>query len=410
MSEFLERIATSGDPSEILIEAASHGPAIRQVSPHIYSSLFSSHVSTHSHEWYADAVSTSLQLLEDADVQHTAKGWLLEIAFHANLFLCDTGQFYSNLIQIDRALERFERRHVNRSSRYVRGLLAYGRDDLEGAEQSFVTMSALSDMSLLSHHAGYAAFRAPAFRRTLASYDPSIELNFIQGESGSNETSIVLLCAVDALYFVAFAEEFAAQVFRVSAKSHIHFHLVNTVEPSRLIESKVLADRRVSMSTEWTDATNPGKYTIMARYIILPLLMRRWKKPVLVTDIDMHIKADPGSLEIDGSAILGFRRGTMGQHVPAATIIGHHNLFMPDDAGLEIATMLSRYLHFMCESGRALWAADQVALLVVWRMFRNVTSIGSFREYPSYRYLSISGRPEKKKAAKERLHELMRSL
>lgn len=407
MDDVLDHILTSDDPSSGIEEAASDGSIIRKLSPHIYSSLFSSHVENHSRLWYSGVVETALQLLcDEAKLSSSTGGWLLEIAYHGNLALCDSTDFYSNLNRIDDALLSFERRYVNRSSRYVRGLLAYAWEDLEGAERAFTAMSSVDDRPLLSHHAGYAAFRAPTFRSVLTNYDPPLQVNFIQGRNGSDGTSMVLLCAATDVYLAAFGDEFVTQVFNVSSSTHIHFHLINTADPSQLMRSDVLADDRVSISVEQTGETSPGKYSIMARYIILPFIMRLWDKPVLVTDIDMLVRSDPASIDVTDSAIFAFRRQSAGIHVPAATIIGHHNLFMPDNAGLDLATLLSRYLHFMCANRCGLWAADQVALLVLWRMFRDIASIGSFRDCSSYRYGSIRDRPSKKAAAEDRLQSL----
>lgn len=409
MDGLLDQILTSHDPSSPIEKAAFQGSIIRQLSPHIYSSLFSSHVDGHPADWYARTVNAALALLEKGNRGPTVDGWLLEIAFHANLALCDTDEYYRNFVLIEQALRRFEQQHVNRSSQYVHGLLAYARDDLERAEHAF-TAPAFADTPLLSHHAGYAAFRAPSFRHTLLDYDPPIELNFAQGKDGSDNTSIVLLCSCDELYFAAFANEFASQVFDVSNNTHIHFHLINTVNPPCLIDNDLFADSRVSVSIEHTDVAQPGKYAIMARYIVLPRLMRLWSKPVIVTDIDMLIKSDPASLHFEQSALLAFRHNSLSLHVPAAAIIGHQNLFGFDEAGLEFATLLSRYLHYMCARGRALWAADQVALLIVWRMQRNVASIGSIREHSYYRYGSSPERRLRKKEAEKRLNALKRAV
>lgn len=406
MDDLLERILVSDDPSDLMREAVSQGPILRQMSQHIFSSVFSSYVADHPARWTAQAAETALQLLSEEDGNQYARGWLLEIAFHGNLALSGAQSFYQNLIRIEEALRCFEQQGLSRSSQYVKGLIAYARDDLVAAERAFSTLPGLIDAPLLSYQAGYAAFRAPGFHRTLANYDPPMGLSFIQEPRCSSDTSTVLLCSADELYFAAFADEFAEQVFKASPTAHIHFHLINTVEPSRLTQRNLMANDRITVTVEQTDLPDPGAHAIMARYIILPLLMQQLRKPVLVTDIDMLIRSDPATLKVEDSVTLGFCRIPAAAHIPVTAIIGHHNLFQPTDAGLAFAQFLSRYLHYMCANQLALWTADQVALLMVWRMFRNVIPIGSFRDCHYYSYGSPPDRPLKKKAAEDRLKDL----
>lgn len=410
MDELLRQIIASDDPSDLMREAIEQGPVLRALNQHIFYSFFSSYVASDSTRWTAQAAETALQLLSEGKGIRYGRDWLLEIAFHGSLALTPNNEaFFGNIDRVDAALHDHERDGASRSSQYVKGLLAYAREDLIGAERAFGTLAGLRGGPLLAHHAGYVAFRAPGFYRTLRDYSPNLHLTFAEGVSRPSEASIILLCAVDDLYFAAFADEFVEHALGVSSSAHVHFHLINNqIEPSRLAKTDVLSNERVSITTEYTDAEKPGTYAIMARYIILPLLLQEWDRPVLVTDIDLTMQQDPGDLDLNESVTLRFNRDPAAPYIPATAIIGHHNLFQPDAMGRKFAQMLSRYLHYMCAKNDAFWAADQVALLIVSLMFKRLMRIGDFADTPSYRYGMPKDRPLKKKEAADRLGELAR--
>jgi hypothetical protein len=407
MNHLLQEILASEDPSGPMEKAVEEGPVLRTLSQHIFYSFFSSYVKSDSATWTAQASETALQLLSEGKGIRYGRDWLLEIAFHGNLAQSNRKLFHNNIGCIEAAQHHLESEGPSRSSQYVKGLIAYSRDDLVTAENAFRTLAELHESPLLAYQAGYSAFRAPGFYRTLRNYEPEVPLSFIKEPHRPNEASIVLLCAVDDLYLAAFADDFVENALKVSPSALIHFHLVNNkVELSQLLETDLLSNDQISITVEHTEAYAPGIYAIMARYIILPFLLQRWGRPVLVTDIDLTLQEDPALLETDDAVTLCFSGHPAASYVPASAIIGHHNLFQSDAQGMEFAQILSRYLHYMCVNEKALWAADQVALLVVWRMLRNFVSVGDLRGIRAYSYGAPADRPQMKKTAETRLNDM----
>ena len=411
MDEPLSRIVASEDPTDLMREMVDQGPVLRTLNQHIFYSFFSSYVDPSSVEWTARAAEAALQLLSEGKGIRYGRDWLLETAFHGSLALvhANPARFFENIERVDAACRDLDRDGASRSSQYVKGLLAYARDDLSTAEQAFGTLAGLLDSPLLAHHAGYPAFRAPGFYRVLKDYSPERSLSFVKEASRPSDASVVLLCSVDDLYFAAFADDFVEHAMRVSPGAHVHFHLINNeIEPSRLVETDFLSSERVSITAEQIDADKPGIYATMARYVVLPRLLEKWNKPVLVTDIDLAMKQDPGALAISDSVTLRFSRHPAASYIPITAIIAHHNLFQPDAAGRAFAEMLSRYLHYMWARNDAFWGADQVALLMVWLMFERLIAIGDIGDIPGYGYAMPEDRPKKKKAAEDRLRGLTR--
>jgi hypothetical protein len=409
MDDLLHRIIASEDPSDLMREAVDQGPVLRTLSQHIFYSFFSSYIGDDPATWTAQAAETALQLLSEGKGIRYGRDWLLETAFHGSLALApiNSEAFFEKIERVDAAVYDLERDGVSRSSQYVKGLLAYARDDLVAAERAFGALAGPLDSPLLAHHSGYPSFRAPGFYRALKDYSPELHLTFVKEASQPEQASTIFLCSMDDLYFAAFGNEFAEHALSASSSVHVHFHLINnTIKPSILADADVLGNERVSITVETTEAEKPGVYATMARYIVLPLLLQRWGRPVLVTDVDLTVERDPSALSCDHSVALRFSHQPAAAYIPVTSIIAHHSLFKADSAGMKVAEFVSRYLHYMCASNDAFWGADQIALLIVSLMFKRLMVIGDLAEIQGYGYGVPEDRPKKKKAAENRLREL----
>ena len=300
-------------------------------------------------------------------------------------------------------MERLERVEPSRSSRYVSGLIAYVRDDLVAAESAFRSLPDVLDSPMLAYQAGYPAFRSPAFWHELKGFRPTLHLNFIQRCGPLPERSTVLLCSTDDVYLAAFGEEFAENALGVSEDTYLHFHLINNRMDLESFAPGLVGHRRVSISTEHTDLPKPDWYAIVARFIILPLVMAEYGRPILVTDIDLYVRSDPTTLSVENAVTLDFSRNPAASYVPTTAVLGGHSLFQPTQGGFEFARGLSGYLHKVSKDPRGVWVADQIALLMMWRMLGKVISVGNFRDFHGYNYGPTPERPFKKRRAADQL-------
>lgn len=405
VSDNVERILASDDPVDALRSTVTDAGVLSVLNTRVLWSFFSSYVDRRSTDWSAQLAETALKGLEERQSAPNGRQWLIEIAFHANLALAGTDAFYHNSCRIEDACETLERDGISRSSQYIRGLLAYMRDDMHGAEAAFSTLLSSSDKPLLAHHAGYPAFRAPGFYRTLTAYNPPRgTLEYVLRDQLPPDTSTVVLCAADDVYFSAFADDFARNVLEVAPTACIHFHLINnTIPPARIVDSALLADERIHLTTEKVAGTDLRTYTTMARYLLLPILLERWGKPVLVSDIDMTLTTDPAVLDTGDAVTLAFSHNPCAAYIPPVSVLAHQAHFYPSAAGHAFATMIARYLRYMHEHQHAFWTVDQMALLAVWRMLRNSIPVRRFGTVTGYHYRMAADRPLKKTAAKERI-------
>ena len=410
MSDPIGAIFTSPRPEERIRGDDVDALFLEQLTPRIFSSIFSSYVPSASERWYERLVDAALARLSEQRDSHAVLDLLLEIAFHGNLGLRSSDGFFDNLGLIENVLTKTNCVGAGCSGRYVEGLLSYAHDDLVAAEKAFISLPSVGEGPLLSYQAPYPAFRAPAFYRTLVNSRDSgvgLDLDFVQHPKRAlDDTSSVMLCSADAVYFKAFAEDFAASVFEVSESTNIHFHLINVEDPYRLTGRHLLDNARVSVTVEHTDLSKPDWYAIAARYIVLPRILEEWNRPVVVSDIDLVVRDDPRELDDSHPVVLGISRHPAADYIPSTKILGGHNRFVPSSLGIEFARMLSRYMQLTCADERGVWVADQIALLMVWRMLRSFVPVGSFDEVRSYGY----GPSPERSAKKERAAAALASL
>lgn len=97
----------------------------------------------------------------------------------------------------------------------------------------------------------------------------------------------VLFVALDARYFA----RHAARIVETSeGMLNIHFHVANP-DMSALISSP-----RVRYSFETYDAVGRLSYFASMRFLHLPRILRRYDRPLLVTDADMYFEGSPAPL------------------------------------------------------------------------------------------------------------------
>lgn len=405
----LERIVASDDPAAPLRAAVADGPLLRALNTRVLWSFFSGYAPhRRPREWSARVGETALELLEEGRGNSYGRQWLLEMAFHASLAVAGTEDFHRRLARTEQALALIERNESSRSAHYVKGLLAYAREDAHGAEHAFAAIPRSSPKPLLEHHAGYPAFRAPGFYQRLQEPDPSLSFDYVTAPRMHPDTSTVIVCSADDAYFDAFAEEFAQHVFNVAPTACVHFHLLdNTVPLRRLVTGDLLADERIHLTSERVCGTAMRTYTTMARYMLVPFLIERWQRPVLVSDIDTVLTTDPATLAGGDPVTLLLSRNSAADYLPTMKVLAGHAHFDPTAPGLAFAQTLSRYLSHVHAEGVAGWTVDQVALLAVWRMLRNSIPVRGFADIPAYRAVPSADRPRRKEQARERVARIV---
>lgn len=188
------------------------------------------------------------------------------------------------------------------------------------------------------------------------------------------DADIVLFASCDAKYFERFGAAFARSIWRnAGLRCWIHIHVVNpTASCEALMRS--LADEPgagvIFYSTEQIDAAPFGDeartYYACARFLRLPDMITRYRRPLLVLDIDTIVLRDLSEflMPLDGHdlALLGGedKRFEIWNTYWAGVLY-----VAPTDPAGRFADLVRRYILHFLEPGKARWFLDQIALYAV---------------------------------------------
>ena len=187
----------------------------------------------------------------------------------------------------------------------------------------------------------------------------------------SDEPWELVICAgCDAKYFHRFADGLANSVARHRPSTVLHFHVVN---PDDGITARIAAARQrlpilqIQLTLEQAPEALQGDslrtFFACARFLMLPDLLRRYRCPVLILDVDAVVLCNPQPLidQLRGeNADLAMVRGD--QDDPWSRYWADTILAAPTDRSLEYFDLVRRYIRHFLHQSRAIWFLDQVAL------------------------------------------------
>ena len=211
-----------------------------------------------------------------------------------------------------------------------------------------------------------------------------------EGDYAAGDTPLVF-AAADAGYAGRFAELIAGNLAARAPGIAFHLHVVNPTPETeaRLARVRDLTQGHLdfAVTRETTDLARfegpaahlPAKtYYTCARYLVLPALLARYRRPILVCDIDMAPTRDPRPWLDDLAA------ADAGANVKIRYDFANHLLatmvYVGDTpAGHAFARLVAGYCRHFLAARQAAWTLDQVALRATqlhlrrkgaWREFR----------------------------------------
>ena len=211
-----------------------------------------------------------------------------------------------------------------------------------------------------------------------------------EGDYAEGDTPLVF-AAADAGYATRFAELLAGNLAARAPGIALHLHVVNPTPESeaRLARVKDLTQGHLdfAVTRETTDLARfdgphghlPAKtYYSCARFLALPGLLARYRRPILVCDIDLAPTRDPRPWLDDLAA------ADAGANVKIRYDFANHLLatmvYVGDTpAGREFAASVAGYCRHFLDARQAAWTLDQIALRAThlhlrrkgaWRDFR----------------------------------------
>lgn len=188
----------------------------------------------------------------------------------------------------------------------------------------------------------------------------------------------VLFASCDAVYFQKFAFALAQSVSRnAGVDCVLHFHVVN---PDRGVEAEMrrirgsLPNACIELTEERTDVARfetPKTYYACARFLRLAEVLRTYRAPVVIVDMDALVIRDLGPLLIGlGDVDFAVPLVDRGRRDPGEILWAALVYFGCGAAALETAEFIASYIRHFLARGQDRWFLDQIALLAACAAIR----------------------------------------
>jgi tetratricopeptide (TPR) repeat protein len=268
-------------------------------------------------------------------------------------------------------------------------------DDVAGAQAAFAAWGRLPPPPGLDPHLHFAAIAGQIrlddgfFASLDARPGPEPDGSFAEGDTP------LVFAAADASYTARFVDLIAGNLAAQAPGIALHLHVVN---PTAESEAKVarLAELTqghldFAVTRENVDLTRyaaPGldplyaakTYYSCARFLALPQLIERYRRPILVCDIDLAPTRDPRPW-LDELAACDAGANVKIRYDFANRLLATMVYFGDTDAGRRYAGLVAAYCRHFLESRTATWTIDQVALHAAWLHMRRNGLWRDFREF-----------------------------
>jgi len=323
------------------------------------------------------------------------------LALHARDAACERrlGNALMDLGRTAEAADAFRRAIAvaprDSGSRYGLATALAELDDVDGAQTAFAQWGALPPPAKLDPHLHFAAI-AGQIRLDDAFFDglDAAPGATPAGSFAAGDTPI-LFAAADAGYVVRFVDLIAGNLAARAPGIALHLHVVNPTPESeaRVARAAELTQGHLDLAVtrETVDLARfaaPGldplyaakTYYSCARFLALPALLRHYRRPVLVCDIDLAPTRDPRPW-LDELAACDAGANVKIRYDFANRLLATMVYFGDTPAGRRYAGLVAGYCRHFLEARAATWTIDQVALHAAWLHMRRRGQWRDFRVF-----------------------------
>lgn len=257
--------------------------------------------------------------------------------------------------------------------KFLFGIMEYKCGNYQGAEENFAKLR--DDKELLEfHQTGAMSYRSSPVLSNKPEFRCLESLTYSEAEVESRDAVVLLSC--DIGYLKAYWENV---VKGASLLGCLVFH-INVILPAGMERERSKGDLCNFISgvdvplnvfiTMEEQVEGPIKtYTSISRYVVLGQLLKQYKKPILVSDVDIDFSKINISLlkELLASG-RGYLRHRAAADFPWHKILAGFNLFPCHVYVESYADLLNCYFLKLYREGYDGWMLDQVGLYVVYKV------------------------------------------
>ncbi|HTZ76300.1 MAG TPA: hypothetical protein VMC10_00250 [Stellaceae bacterium] len=175
----------------------------------------------------------------------------------------------------------------------------------------------------------------------------------------------VFLCCCDSRYFRRFAPELSRSLAAVRPDATLHFHLAGPQDADLALARSLAAQHpTVTFNTtlEMTPLFTQPVYYTCNRFLVAPLLLQRYRRPLLMLDADSLLLDDLGAI-IEAARDFDFACFNSGRVEPASVFQAGVMYFAASPGALKLLEILGRLvLAKLALPPMLSWMLDQAAL------------------------------------------------
>jgi hypothetical protein len=205
---------------------------------------------------------------------------------------------------------------------------------------------------------------------------PVRQLDFVRS---AKPFGVIGLVACDSKYLRMFWPIYIASAFGFGGSATVHLHIVDpqTDDVEWATDHAGAFAANISITVERYEREDARAWYATSRFLILPQILRHYRLPVAVTDIDVTFLGPINSLIADADIGLRFKCTGFRVH-PWQTIRATALSIRPTPGGILFADSL-RALgvgSFQARAGIGMWFVDQNMLFTARRAFASIPDIG----------------------------------
>lgn len=171
----------------------------------------------------------------------------------------------------------------------------------------------------------------------------------------------VVVAACNGAYFDLFFAAFHASLGQWDPAPALHLHVVNPTAAGEAAMAALDGDGAVAFTREASDQGAP--YFAGARFLVLEALLDHYRRPLVVSDIDVEFRRPPGEV-LAAAAAAGADLAYFAAPSPSPSLTYHAQLtvFADSTPARRIARETSAYLRAKVLE-KPVWTVDQVGLM-----------------------------------------------
>jgi hypothetical protein len=178
----------------------------------------------------------------------------------------------------------------------------------------------------------------------------------------------IFVVSCNGLYFDRFAEGYLSSLESLRSKLHIHFQIIQPTAETQPLFDRLQQNSKHSLSAEMETKVARPVYFICRRFQVAHDLLKKFSKPVFITDIDIKISPRVQELLEISPELYDVALFEFSEDYPMLTCHCSLVLLQPKADVIRLLDLFSLYTDKKIQEEAGLWMLDQCALFVLSRL------------------------------------------